>query len=83
MYCLSILLKGGGVTSGNFNYAKRQFILNYGVRCKVCVLCHDVCHLSLETIHTHPPQIRFLGRFLVHPFCFKLFLKGCLTDTSC
>ena len=71
----------------DFNFAKCQFILSYGLRCKVhmCVcVCVCVCvwPLSFATgndthaLTTHP----FLGRISPLLLCLKLYFKGFLVE---
>ena len=57
------------VASGDFNFAKRPFVLNYGIRSKACVSWP----LSLATgsdTRTHP--ISVLWRISCLSLCFKL-----------
>ena len=45
-------------------------------RCECVVLCFFVT--SYRKCHIYPPHIRFLGKLLTYPFCFKLATKGCM-----
>ena len=45
------------------------------------MLCFFVT--SYRKCHTHRLHIRFLGRLLTYPFCFKLTPKGCMIWTTC
>jgi hypothetical protein len=49
-----------------------------GVCVCVCVWCYVLCYKFPEISHTNASHIRFLGRLLTYPFCFKLTSKGCM-----
>ena len=66
---------GRCVASGDFNFAKGPFILNSGVRCKVCVVAFATRH---RRQHNHQPHIPFLGRSSCLPLCFKTLSWGLL-----
>ena len=73
-------LVGSPVTSGDFNFAKRSFILSCGLRSKACVSWT----LSLVTEMTRAPTPHsFLGRISGLPLHLKLFPEGCLIEMSC
>jgi hypothetical protein len=70
MYCLNFLWKGGGIASGDFNYAKRRFNLSTSVRCTVWKCLAMSLLAFCRKRHRHPHHIRFLGRLLTYPLFY-------------